>query len=121
MLRILVVDDMADSAESMAELLELWGHAVRMAASGPEALELVREFNPQLVLLDLGMPGMDGFETARRLRAEHGRAPVLVALTGYGQIQDQEASRAAGFDYHMIKPVDLPMLRELLAGLLPQG
>ena len=119
--RILVVDDLVDSANSLAELLELWGGQVRVAHSGEHALAAAREFAPEIILLDIGMPGMDGFETARRLRAEHGPGPFLVALTGYGQSQDREETRAAGFNEHLVKPVDLKLLRKLLAGLKPQG
>jgi CheY-like chemotaxis protein len=112
---VLVVDDMDDVAESLAELLGIWGHKTRVAHDGRSALETVRVFHPDVVLLDIGMPGMDGYEVARRLRVEHGQRTLLVALTGYGQTQDREAARAAGFDAHLVKPVDLDALNELLA------
>jgi CheY-like chemotaxis protein len=110
-----VVDDIIDTSESFAELLDLWGHQVRTAHSGPAALAMARIFCPEVVILDIGMPGMDGFEVARRLRREHqGRPMLVVALTGYGQESDRQQSQAAGFDHHLVKPVDLAALRELL-------
>ena len=116
--RILVVDDIADSAETLGELLALWKHEVRTALGGAAALDAAREFRPELVLLDIGMPGMDGFEVARRLRAEHGHdGMTLVAMTGYGQERDRERTRQAGFDAHLVKPVDLAALGQLLARL----
>ena len=114
--RILVVDDLVDTAASMAELLEIWGHEVRMAHDGPAALEAARAFRPEVVLLDIGMPGMDGYEVARRIRQEReGPPPLLVALTGYVQERDRRAAREAGFDRHLEKPVNLPALRDLLS------
>ena len=113
--RVLIVDDIIDSAESLAELLGLWGHETQTAHSGATALDWARWFRPEVVLLDIGMPGMDGFEVARRLRQIPEMAgAVLVALTGYGQTQDREATRAAGFNHHLVKPVDLDALRVLL-------
>jgi CheY-like chemotaxis protein len=114
--RIMVVDDIEDTAASMAEVLDLWGYPVKIACDGFKALELARVFQPDVVLLDIGLPGMDGYEVARRLRQEHADRPMLLAaMTGYGQEQDREATRAAGFDHHLVKPVDLAMLRQLLA------
>jgi signal transduction histidine kinase len=114
-LRVLVVDDNRDAAESLAAILDLLGHEVRTALDGTQALQAVAELRPQLVLLDIGMPGMDGYEVARVLRAEAGpSAPTLVALTGFGQEEDQRRARAAGFDRHLTKPADLDALRELL-------
>ena len=113
--RVLIVDDITDSAESLAELLALWGHETQTAQSGATALDWARWFRPEVVLLDIGMPGMDGFEVARRLRQiPEMEGAVLVALTGYGQTQDHEATRAAGFNHHLVKPVDLKALRRLL-------
>jgi PAS domain S-box-containing protein len=112
--RLLVVDDNRDSAESLAMLLEVKGREVRTAHDGVAALEAAREFRPDIVLLDIGLPGMDGFEVARRLRREHGRQAILVALTGYGTDEDQRRSREAGFDYHLLKPVELDALLQLL-------
>jgi two-component system CheB/CheR fusion protein len=111
--RILVVDDNQDSAEGLAMLLEIYGHEVRIAFSGPEALDAARTFLPDVVLLDIGLPGMDGYEVARQIRA--GRKDCrLVALTGYGQEEDRQRSRDAGFDHHLVKPVDLEELRRVL-------
>ena len=112
--RVLVVDDVADSADSLVELLDLWGCEACAAHDGVSALHAAQSFQPQVVLLDIGMPGMDGNEVARRLRAAHGASVFLIALTGYGQVQDREATHAAGFDAHMVKPVDLAELRRLL-------
>jgi PAS domain S-box-containing protein len=104
--RILVVDDNADSAEALALALCVTGHEVRMAADGPSALVAAVEFRPQVVLLDIGLPGMDGYEVGRQLREERAcEGTVLVALTGYGQDDDRRRSRAAGFDHHLVKPV----------------
>jgi two-component system CheB/CheR fusion protein len=111
--RILVVDDNQDSAESLALLLEIYGYEVRAAFSGPEAVEATRTFLPDVVLLDIGLPGMDGYEVARLIRAD-GNGCMLVALTGYGQDEDRRRSREAGFDHHLIKPVDLEALTRVL-------
>ena len=113
--RLLVVDDNVDAAESMALLLALDGHQVRVAHDGHQALALAGELAPQAVLLDIGLPGMDGYEVARRLRESAAtRAALLVALTGYGQEEDRRRSLDAGFDHHLVKPVDLDTLRRLL-------
>ena len=112
--RVLVVDDNADAAETLGMLLSRLGATVCVCHSGLEALEVVDTFNPDAVLLDIGMPGMDGYEVARRLRTgTHGNV-LLVALTGWGQEQDHERSRAAHFDHHLIKPPDLHVLRDVL-------
>jgi PAS domain S-box-containing protein len=103
--RILVVDDNGDAAESLALVLGMTGHEVRLAGDGPSALAAAAEFRPEIVLLDIGLPGMDGYEVARRLRSGDGpRDMSLVALTGYGQDADRERARAAGFDHHLVKP-----------------
>jgi PAS domain S-box-containing protein len=112
--RVLVVDDNRDAAESLAILLQVKGHEVQTAHEGLAALEIARDFRPDIVLLDIGLPGMDGYEVARRLRQEHGRQEVLVALTGYGTDEDHHRSREAGFDYHLAKPVELDALYQLL-------
>src|SRR5207249_1563474 len=116
--RILVVDDTVDAAESLAKLLELTGHDVRTARDGPAALEAARIYRPEVVLLDIGLPGMDGYEVARRLRKQPATEHVrLVALTGYGQAEDRRRSREAGFDHHLVKPVDPAALEGLLTSL----
>ena len=117
-LRILVVDDNHDSADSLAMLLGLLGNDTRMAYDGPNAVAAADEFRPDIVLLDLGMPGVDGFETCRRLREqEWGGRMIIVALTGWGQPHDRSASRGAGFDHHLVKPVDPAVLERVLAEL----
>ena len=114
--RILVVDDNLDAAEGLAMLLSLRGHDVATAYDGQSALEKARKLQPDVVLLDIGLPRLDGFEVARRLREEHTSRPMLlVALTGYGQERDRVRAREAGFDHHLLKPVRLEMLEGLLA------
>jgi PAS domain S-box-containing protein len=114
--RVLVVDDNDDAAHSLAELLRLSGYAVKTARDGMSALGVAAAFRPEVALLDLGLPGMDGFELARRLRAEPmTHAAMLVAVTGYGREEDVRAALAAGFDHHLVKPVNLCALHELLA------
>jgi signal transduction histidine kinase/integral membrane sensor domain MASE1 len=117
--RVLVVDDNLDSAESLAILLQMQGHDVRMAYDGPSALVAAREHRPELVLLDIGLPaGMDGYELAQRLRPEAGlERAVIVAVTGYGQEEDRRRTADAGFDGHLVKPVDIQQLSRLLQGL----
>jgi hypothetical protein len=114
--RIVVADDNVDSAESLAALLTLSGHSVFVAHDGAAAIRLTRALRPTLVVLDLGMPIIDGYEAARQIRADAGGAdPVLVALSGFGQAGDRERSREAGFDLHLIKPVDPGQIESLLA------
>jgi CheY-like chemotaxis protein/two-component sensor histidine kinase len=113
--RILVVDDNLDAAESLALLLRLRGHDVREVHDGPAAVREASTFRPDAVLLDIGLPGMSGYEVAERIRAEAwSHAAVLVAVTGWGQEADKRRSRAAGIDHHLTKPVDLARLDELL-------
>ena len=111
--RILVVDDNVDSAETMAEILKLWGHEVQTAHDGPGALEAARAHRPDAVLLDLGLPIIDGYETARRLR-EEGLGRLLVAVTGFGAAEDRRRTAEAGFDTHLTKPVSPEALRRVL-------
>jgi PAS domain S-box-containing protein len=114
-LRILIVDDNADSARSMSSLQRLRGHETRMAFSGPEAVTVAAEFSPELVLLDIGLPGIDGFEVARRLRAMPKTADALiVAMTGYGSEEDRATAKEAGFDEYLVKPINLDFLRDWL-------
>jgi len=115
--RVLLVEDNLDAAESLGELLRIWGHEVTVAHDGAAALGAVPEARPEVVLLDIGLPGMDGYEVASRLRATPGLAGLrLIAVTGYGQESDRRRARLAGFDHHLVKPVDLDRLRALLAG-----
>jgi CheY-like chemotaxis protein len=117
--RILVADDNSDALESLAILLELGGHEVFSAANGALALESAERNLPEVALLDIGMPKLDGYEVARRIRAQPwGRRITLVALTGWGQDSDRRRSGEAGFDSHLVKPLDLDKLMELL-GRLP--
>ena len=114
--RVLVVDDNRDHVESLAQLLRAHGHDVRTAYDGATALAEAGRFRPHAVLLDLGMPDMDGLETARRLRTGPSTAPLpLVAITGWGQERDRLRTRDAGFDSHLVKPVDLAELEALMA------
>jgi CheY-like chemotaxis protein len=113
---VLVVDDNADSAESLALLLTMKGHEVRTAHDGPAALAAAEAYRPEAVLLDIGLPGMDGHEVARRLRRLAGLDSIfLVALTGYGQEEDRRRAEQAGFDAHLVKPADPLALHQLLA------
>jgi CheY-like chemotaxis protein/nitrogen-specific signal transduction histidine kinase len=116
--RVLVVDDNRDSADSMTLLLSLKGHTVRTAYDGTQAIEEARAFHPDVVLLDIGLPGLDGYEVARRLRgvADIGN-PRLVAATGWGHTEDKRRASEAGFDFHLTKPVNMDELERFLAGL----
>ncbi len=113
--RVVVVDDNRDAADSLAELLQNAGQSVRVAHDGPSTLEVVRAHRAEIVLLDIGLPRMNGYEVAAELRREHGERLVLVALTGYGQQEDRRRSRAAGFDHHLVKPIRFATLREVFA------
>jgi two-component system, sensor histidine kinase len=114
---ILIVEDNADAREAMRMLLELDGHVVMAAAEGSEALELARTKDPDVALVDIGLPGIDGYEVARRLRVGGERRPLLIALTGYGQPEDRRRAAEAGFDSLLVKPVDPSALSSLLATL----
>jgi signal transduction histidine kinase/DNA-binding response OmpR family regulator len=114
--RVLLVDDNPDAVDSLATLLRLQGHDVRLAHDGVVALKTAESFQPEVILLDIGLPGMDGYEVAERLRAEVKLdGALLAALTGYGQEDDRRRSRAAGIDVHLVKPVDLEALQAMLA------
>ena len=114
--RILVVDDLAASAETLMTLLEMEGFQVRVAHEGQQALDIARAFRPEVVLLDIGLPGMNGFEVARGLRAQpESRDALLIALTGYGEVESRTRSAQAGFDFHMVKPADVNLLLAMLA------
>ena len=119
-LRILIVDDNVDAAESLAVLLELEGHAIRIAHTGHDALAVAAEQRPDLILLDIGLPGLDGYEVARRIRADgSGAQPRLVALTGWGAAEDRRKARDAGFDEHLVKPVEHAQLATVIASVSP--
>jgi len=106
--RVVVVDDNRDAAEMLSFALAAAGHEVKTAFDGPSALEVVTEHRPALVFLDIGLPVMDGYEVARRIRStSEGRAIMLVAMTGYGQDSDKQLAAEAGFDRHFVKPVTL--------------
>jgi CheY-like chemotaxis protein len=114
----MVIDDNRDAAESMSMLFELWGHEVVCVFDGQAALATAAKFRPHAVFLDIGLPGMDGYEIAERLRELPQAARcVLVAITGYGQEDDRRRSREAGIDHHLVKPVAPETLHELLESL----
>ena len=115
--RILVVDDNTDVAELTGELLTEMGHTVRIANDGAAALELLATFEAEIALLDLGLPVMDGYELARRVRATAQNQPYLVAVTGYGRASDQALVAAAGFDTHLVKPVSIETLVRIIEGV----
>ena len=106
-----------DAAESAGEILRLLGNQVSVVHDGLAAVSAVEDWQPDVVLLDIGLPGIDGYEVARRLRlSEHGKAVMLVALTGWGQEQDRQRTSASGFDQHWVKPVGLEKLKEISPG-----
>jgi CheY-like chemotaxis protein len=116
--RVLVVDDNAHSVESLALIINLWGHDARVAYNGAEAIETARQYQPDVVLLDIGLPGMDGYAVARVLRDDpRVRHATLLAMTGYGRDEDRRDAIAAGFDRHLLKPLELDDLEALLAEL----
>jgi CheY-like chemotaxis protein len=113
--RILIVEDHVDTAAGLAQLISAWGHEAHVAHDGHAALELAQRLRPDIVLLDIGLPGMDGYELARALRkGDHGQRAVLVALTGYRDGEDERRLAEAGLDHHLVKPVDLEALELLL-------
>jgi len=113
-LRAVVVDDNVDAAESLADLLRLLGHEVAIAHDGPTGLAAARSFRPDVVLLDIGLPGMDGYEVARRLQSDSDSSAVVVAVSGYGRDEDRRLSREAGMKHHFVKPIEFRSLRMLL-------
>jgi CheY-like chemotaxis protein len=121
--RVLVADPCADTLETTAELLRAWGYAVRTAASGPAALEAALADRPDVVLMELALPLLDGLQVVRRIReGAGGSAPLLVAVTGYGAERDRVRSREAGFDCHLVKPVCPEVVRRwLVANCVPTG
>jgi CheY-like chemotaxis protein len=120
--RVLVVDDNRDAATSLAIMLRLMGNESKMAHDGLEALEVAAAFRPDLILLDIGMPKLNGYDTARQIRLQSwGKHVTLVALTGWGQEEDRRKTREAGFDSHMVKPIQVPDLEKLLASSVATG
>ena len=116
--RLLVVDDNQDAADSLAMLLRLQGHEVRVAYSGMAALEMTKTYTPDVVFMDIGMPGMDGYEAARRIREQPGLGKVvLAALTGWGQQEDRRRTAEAGFNHHLVKPPEPKAVESVLAEL----
>jgi CheY-like chemotaxis protein len=119
--RVLLVDDNVDGVQALAELLRECGHRVEAVFDPASALRLVPRFEPEIAVIDIGLPGMDGYELVRRLRAEQASRPCLfVALTGYGQDADRQRSRAAGFHHHFVKPLDPGQLLSLIDGVTPR-
>jgi two-component system CheB/CheR fusion protein len=113
--RILVVDDNHDQAHTLGMLLKLMGHEVRLAHDGPSGLAEAREFAPEVALVDIGLPGMSGYEVARHIRQDEKlRHILLMAQTGWGQEEDRQRSREAGFDHHIVKPIDMQSLQEII-------
>ncbi|MBN3751661.1 PAS domain-containing protein [Paraburkholderia sp. Tr-20389] len=116
-LRLLIVDDNRDAADSLAMLCESEGHFARTAYSSAEAIEAAAQLQPDAALLDIGLPDIDGYDLARRLRAKDETSPLLIAITGYGQAEDRLRAQSAGFDYHFVKPVNIESLLKLLSSL----
>jgi CheY-like chemotaxis protein len=117
--RVLIVDDNKDSAVSLSMILKILGHVTRTAHDGIQAVRTAETFRPEVVLLDIGLPKLNGYEACRKIREQPwAREAVLIALTGWGQEEDKERSREAGFDFHLVKPVDPAALEKLLSGLL---
>jgi DNA-binding response OmpR family regulator len=118
--RILVVDDNKDAARSLATLLQLERHETRTAGDGAEGVQQAIEFNPDVVLLDIGLPKLDGYDVCRAIRKHRlGSQPLIIALTGWGQEDDRRRSREAGFDSHLVKPVDCQELIRMIESLSP--
>jgi PAS domain S-box-containing protein len=113
--RVLMAEDSKELAGVLEMVLESWGYEVLVTHDGPSTLEASRVHAPDVLLLDVGLPGLDGYEVARRVRAHQGPQPLLVAVTGYGQQMDRARSSAAGFDYHLVKPADMAELQQILA------
>jgi CheY-like chemotaxis protein len=115
--RVLVADDVKDSADALASLLESKGHEVRIAYDGEAAVQAAREFHPDVVVLDIGMPALNGYEAARQIRAGNGggKPPVLIALTGWGHEADRALTKEAGFDHHLVKPIEPAAITKLVS------
>jgi CheY-like chemotaxis protein len=121
MRRILIVDDAPDTARSFCELLSIMGHTCEFRTEPREALDAARRLRPDLVLLDIGMPEIDGHQVAKLLRAEFGEGLYIVAVTAYGRDEDRHRTRKAGFDAHVTKPVDIPILESIVTTLRSSG
>jgi CheY-like chemotaxis protein len=114
---VLVVEDNPDARETLQDMLELWGHRVATAADGPQGVEQARSLQPDVVLIDIGLPGFDGYETARQVRSmAQDKRVRLVALTGYGETGARQRAEEAGFDAYLVKPVAVEELARVLAG-----
>jgi CheY-like chemotaxis protein len=114
--RVLIIEDNQDAADSLRDMVDLFGHQADVAYHGLKGVEAARQFSPDIILCDVGLPGLDGYGVARTLRAEPQFAEtVIIAVSGYGQEEDRNRSREAGFDLHLIKPVDADDLERLLA------
>jgi CheY-like chemotaxis protein len=118
---VLVAEDIPDAAEMMRLMLACMGHDVRVAADGVQAVTIAQEFQPQVGFLDIGMPRMDGYEAARQIRSALGRRVLLVALTGWGQEEDQRRAYAAGFDRHVTKPAEPSALESIIASAVERA
>jgi len=112
--RVLVVDDNEDAADSLAMLLTVRGDEVRIAYDGAQAVEAEHDFNPEVVLLDIGLPKLSGYDVARSIRSTRGDNVLIIAITGWGQEDDRRRAREAGFDHHFTKPVDFDVLLDLI-------
>ena len=112
--QVLIVEDNADHAQTLGMILELKGHKLRIVADGASAIEMARRMRPDVVLLDLGLPGVDGFEVARRLKREHGDALRIIAISAYGTDNDRRQSMEAGCEVHLMKPADPRFIESLL-------
>jgi CheY-like chemotaxis protein len=115
-LRVLVVDDNVDAAESLCILLEMLGHETAMAFDGPTGLTVAEQFRPRVAILDIGLPRLNGYDLARHLKAGPDAPRLMVAVSGYGQAEDRRKSQEAGFDHHLTKPVELAVLQAVLDG-----
>jgi CheY-like chemotaxis protein len=113
--RILIVDDNRDLARGLGRLLKLLGYEVELAHDGPDGIEAARTYRPEVILLDIGLPSMDGYNVSRTLRREGFRDTLIIAISGYGQEEDRRQSREAGMDHHLTKPVDIKTISELIA------
>jgi CheY-like chemotaxis protein len=120
--RVLLVDDSVDAAEAMSMLLETLGHEVRVMHDGPSALAMVDDFAPEVVILDIGLPGMNGFDVAREMRTRATtKTALLIALTGYGADSDRQQALDAGFDHHLVKPVSFTAIEAVMAEFFARG